>query len=113
MHELSLADDVIRIVTGQLDESDLASVKIVRVAIGEMMMVEKDTFIFAYDALKEDTPLKDSRMELQSIPLKALCGNCGAHFVPERLHPRCPECGGQNYSITEGNSMFVKEVEVG
>ena len=112
MHELSLADDVLRIVIGQLREADLASVKVVRVAIGEMMMVEKDTFTFAFDALKEDTPLKDSRIEIVNIPPKAVCGKCGASFQPEKFYPLCPQCGGQDYSIVEGNSMFVKEVEV-
>ncbi len=112
MHELSLADDVIRIVTEQVDAPDLSSVRIVRVAVGEMMMVEKDTFVFAYNALKENTPLENSQLELLHIPLKAICGACGNSFTPEKLNPHCPECGGQEYRVIEGDAMYVREVEI-
>ena len=112
MHEMSLAEDVIDILKEQLENVDLELVRIVRVAVGEMMMVEKNTFIFAYDAIKEDTPLKNSSMELIEVPLKALCQSCGCRFSPEKLFPRCTQCGSDDYVIEQGKDMYVQEVEI-
>lgn len=112
MHEMSLAQEIIQILHEQLKTMDLQKVIKVRVSVGALLAVERESLNFAYKVLAEDTPLKDSNLEIIEEPVMASCRKCGNTYKVENYSYVCPKCKNNDFTIVEGNKMYIKEVEV-
>lgn len=110
MHELSIAQDVIRILEQNLKSADLRSVKQVRLSVGKMMAVENVSLKFAYESLTSGTSLADSELEIIEVPVLMRCNSCGKTYSTENPLHGCISCNSADFSIVEGQDMFVKEV---
>ena len=112
MHELSIAQDIISIVTETLKTHPNNKVKIVRLNIGETIAVVPELLHHAYDAMIFDTPLQQSSLEIDIIPVTAVCSTCNHSFGLSEFEFACPVCFSNDIRIKSGNDFYVKEIEV-
>lgn len=112
MHEMALAQDIVQILHSNLKSIDLQTVTIVRLSVGVLMMVERESLQFAYQVLTEKTPLQNSKLEIIEEPLTISCNNCGNRHIVENYEYTCQNCQSTDYTIIAGREMYVKEVEI-
>jgi hydrogenase nickel incorporation protein HypA/HybF len=87
-----------------------ARVLSVRLRIGEFSGVEADLLASAYTQLVDDTPLRESQLEIARTPLVAVCGACGNESRIERFQFQCRNCGSRALSICGGEEMILAAV---
>ena len=95
MHELAIAESVLDIAVGEMKKRAALRLNKVKLSVGEFSGVAKEALEFAFRALKPNTPAADAEFEIEVVPLKAECSNCGpAGCLLCDLDLICPNCGG-------------------
>jgi hydrogenase nickel incorporation protein HypA/HybF len=112
MHELSLAQGILNLVQEHVPPERLAAVRLVRVDVGRLSGVVADSLEFCFSVLVEETPLKDSRLEPNTIPLRLACADCRETFVSEGDIFHCPSCDGSRTTVVSGMELLVAEIEL-
>ncbi len=113
MHELSIAQSIVEIVLQHLPKEETVSVKTVRLRLGTMAGVVSDSLEFCFGAITAGTPLEGARLEIEHVPLKAHCSDCGRDTDIEPTLFMCPSCGGTSLTVLSGREMQVRDIEVG
>lgn len=111
MHEASLAANVLRIVSAAAAGREARVVR-VTVSVGELAGVMPDALLFAFDALKKDTPLAHAALVLEKEPVRARCEACGTEYLPAAFPYRCPACADSAFQIIGGEDVSVRKMEL-
>jgi hydrogenase nickel incorporation protein HypA/HybF len=113
MHEMSLTEGVVRILESQAATHGFAKVKTVWLEIGELSTVEPDSMLFCFGAVARGNPLTEGAvLEIVRVPGTAWCMDCSESVaIGQRFDP-CPKCGGHHLTVTSGEEMRIKELEV-
>ena len=121
MHEVSIAESVIRTINGTLEGTEYNSVKEVFVEVGELTFISEEALSYAYTVLTEDSPLKGSVLVITQTEGMVSCDNCGysgpiKRVDDERWHTSapilaCPKCEGI-VDITDGQDIKVKNIKL-
>lgn len=110
MHERSLVRQVLRQVAQLMVEHGCERVTEVRLSVGEFSGVEPELLQTAFEEMVNDTPLRGAVLELESVPLEALCEACGDCFAVERFVFLCPVCGSSNISVLRGEQLMLESL---
>ena len=112
MHELSVAQDILGIVNQYLPKPLPGSVKSVKVKVGRLSNILKDSLTFCYEALTSQTPLEGSKLEILELPVKIICSTCKDESEVEPPFFACPVCGNNQIKIISGTELQVDEIEL-
>jgi hydrogenase nickel incorporation protein HypA/HybF len=112
MHEMSLAEAVLKIAEQAARAQGFARVKAVRLELGALAQVEPEAMCFCFDAVARDTIAQGARLEIVSTPGRAWCTQCSRSVPVQALYDECPCCGSRQLQVTGGQEMRVKELEV-
>ena len=112
MHEMSLAESVLRIIEDAAREQHFKAVKRVTLEIGRLSCVEPEALRFALASVMQGTLAATAELEMIAIPGQGRCEACAAEFPIESRYDACPECGGFRIRVTGGDAMRVRELEV-
>ena len=119
MHELSIASAVVDSILEFVAERSIKRVIAVRLAIGELSHVEEEQLRFCYTAITQETPIRDSALEIDRVPALVRCHHCDYSGRPKywddalSVAPvptlQCPNCGGAVEPV-EGTDCAIKSV---
>ena len=119
MHELSIASAVVDSVLEFVAERSIKRVIAIKLAIGELSHVEEEQLRFCYMAITQETPLRDSTLEIAKIPALVRCHHCDYSGQPKYWDDalsaapvptlQCPNCGGAVEPV-EGTDCAIKFV---
>lgn len=113
MHEVSIALNLLDIVTAQCRKEGYSGIKEVRVRIGRASGIMPDALVFAFDAIKTGSMAEDAVLEIETVPVTGSCGDCRAVFsVEEEYVLACPECGSRSFTVTGGRELDIIDMEV-
>ncbi|MGB9837805.1 hydrogenase maturation nickel metallochaperone HypA [Methanothermobacter sp.] len=118
MHELSMADAIVRTVIDAAEKNDAVEVLEVTVEIGQLTLLNPEQIIFMLEVLSEGTILEGANFNLEVVPAEIEC-ECGYEGVVEadeldHLAPviSCPECGGHEFQVRAGRECNVKNIKI-
>ena len=136
MHEMGVVINIIKTANSFAEQNEIMKVKRLTLQIGESSSVmPKYVDMFYYDVIPDYPLLSDSVLNIETVPARAFCLDCGTVFSPgddcdcddcrslrgeelsengssEHRSPVCPKCGSSVFKITEGNTIYIKEMEV-
>jgi hydrogenase nickel incorporation protein HypA/HybF len=112
MHEMSIAQSILNIVDEYMINEDGQKLKEVAVEIGELVAVVPDSLTFCYDVLIEETPYKDSKLNINIIPLKGTCSDCNRLFKIKKFEFICPYCQSTAITVQGGQELRISYLEV-
>ena len=112
MHEMSLADGVLRLIEDSAKVNRFSRVKTVWLEIGEMAGVEAEAMRFCFDSVMKGTLADGARLEIIATEGRGQCFSCGKTVPIQLRYDPCPLCGGYPVEPTGGLEMRVKELEV-
>ena len=112
MHELSIAQEILRIVHQYVPDPQTNHVKAVKVSIGKMSNILSDSLSFCFEAITSDSPLNGTELEIVETPIKINCLNCLKESEIEPPVFACPVCGHNQIKIISGTEMRVEEIEL-
>ncbi|MCL2115789.1 MAG: hydrogenase maturation nickel metallochaperone HypA [Methanobrevibacter sp.] len=119
MHELSMADGILKAVLENAQKNEATEVIEVTIEIGKMALINPEQVKFMLDVLSEDTIANKSKFIIEEIPIEIQCSNCGFegkvdgddldHYTPI---VECPKCENNRVSIINGKDCTVKSIVV-
>ena len=112
MHEMSLAEGVVKIAEDAARREGFARVKTVWLEVGALAAVDPEAIQFCFDAVTRDGVAEGARLEIIAIPGSARCADCARTVPVTARYDPCPACGGHQLQVTGGTEMRVKELEV-
>ena len=113
MHEVSVADSLLKIAVDECRRSGYGRINNVRVSIGKASGVMPEALLFAFDALKADTIACGATLTIEEVPVAGHCSACNADFTTDESFVLCcPRCGSSSYSIHAGRELDIKDMEV-
>ena len=78
MHELSLANSIIEQVSIIATQNNAENIKEIELEIGALAGIEKDSFSFVMDCLKDSAGYKDCNVIIRYKEQYFQCNSCGA-----------------------------------
>lgn len=113
MHELSLVSSVVESVTESLARYPGARVVEVRLKVGALSAVIKDSLQFCFGLATEGTPLEGSRLVVNVLPVVVHCAACGVDGELQSLQDfRCPRCGEPASDVRQGRELEIEAIEI-
>lgn len=112
MHELSVAQEILKIVDHYLPDPSPNSVKFIKIKVGKFSNILTDSLAFCYEALVDSTPLQGSKLKIEESPVKISCSNCNQEFEIEPPVFSCPGCTHNHIRIISGTELQVEEIEL-
>lgn len=134
MHELALADSVVKAALSAADEAGMDRISRIVVKVGELQQIERDLFEFSLTTVlpAQDPRLAEVVFDVADEPVLFRCRACDAsydrhaanidsegdegeaiHFIPELSHAfaRCPSCASPDFDIVAGRGITLERVE--
>lgn len=112
MHEMSIATSLVKIALEAAEKEGEKNITEIDVSIGQLAGVMIDSFRFCFDAIKESTPLGNSRLTIHEIPGKAVCSDCKNESNLNMISYLCPNCGSFGLKITQGEEIQIQSITV-
>lgn len=109
MHETSLMENLITIAEKAL-EGKKVKVESVTLSVGKLSNALPAALSFAFKAMTETGPLHGAELIMEQIPVKVRCENCGAEYEPDEFPYTCPKCGGDYYTIIQGEDIYIESL---
>jgi hydrogenase nickel incorporation protein HypA/HybF len=119
MHELSMADAIIKTVLDVAEKNQAEEILEVTIEIGKLTMINPEQLKFLLDVLKEDTLLQDSKINIEETNVEIECKSCdykGSTDLDDSDHYLaiviCPQCGERDLKVTAGRECNVKSIKI-
>lgn len=104
MHELSITQSVVDVVTQRTGSDRVAKVHL---QIGKLSGIVPDSVRFCFELIAADTPLAGAVLEIDEPLGRAHCQRCGDDFELRDLILLCP-CGSAHVQVVPGTELAVK-----
>ena len=111
MHEMSLAESMVGIVTDAAARERVQHVKSVLVEVGELSCVAPDALRFCFDAVARGTPVEGAQLEIARIAGEGACRACGGIAPMAEPYALCPACGSADMELRRGMELRVIQIE--
>ncbi len=112
MHELSIAASIVDAVTQEIQRKNLSPVQTIAVRVGALSCVDPEALRFSFEVIAADTPLADTKLEIEFVPVQGKCRACGHDFAVENFVFACPLCGSGQIDMTRGDELDIAYLEV-
>jgi hydrogenase nickel incorporation protein HypA/HybF len=109
VHELSLADAIVRIATAHAAGRPIARVEI---RVGHLRQVVPDALTFAFRLVAQGTTAEGAELVLEEVPAAGRCRGCGSDSELDAFPLRCGVCGGLDLEVVRGEELLVDALEL-
>ena len=112
MHELSIAQSLIELVSDHAAREGADRVRTVHVRLGELSCFRRALY-FCFDRVAMGTACEGARLAIEEVPLTVHCEYCDEVKRPgARYTFRCPTCGMPTPKVVTGREMQVTGIEL-
>jgi hydrogenase nickel incorporation protein HypA/HybF len=108
MHELAIADSIVRIASRHAAGR---RVERVEVQVGHLRQVVPSALELAFALVAEGTPVEGAELALEAVPAAGRCRDCGAESELPGFPLSCAVCGGLDVEVIRGEELLVVSLE--
>ncbi len=112
MHELSIAENILKIVESNISGYNFEKVKTINLKVGKLTAVVSTALVFAFEVLSSGTVFENAKINIREMPIKIICKVCKVEKEIENYHFVCPTCESENIEIISGRELLVEDVEI-
>lgn len=112
MHELAIAESLLKIVEQEALPYGGARVTRVKLLIGKLSGVVPDALMFAFEVISEGGIAEGAFLEIEEVPLRLECHQCGEVFAVEHPFMTCPRCEGTDVEMVSGRELHITGMEI-
>jgi hydrogenase nickel incorporation protein HypA/HybF len=104
MHELSIADALLRIALRHADGRRIESVE---VKVGHLRLLVPDALTFAWTLVADGTAAQDAELIIEEVPAAGVCRGCGTQSEWDAFPLACRACGSVDVELVRGEELLV------
>jgi hydrogenase nickel incorporation protein HypA/HybF len=111
MHELRIAEDLSAIVLEAAGNEKLSVISKVNISFGQLIQIVPEMFEFAFREAVRNSIAEDAVVDIEIVPVKMRCRNCGSSFQVKENVFACNICNSVGLDIIQGKELFIKSIE--
>ena len=112
MHELSLTEGILRIVSSEQKKSGFARVLEIDLKIGEYSGIVPGCIEEYFPLVSKGTAAEEAKLRMELLPAAFACTDCGWSGSLPRHTARCPICQSTAIRMTAGREFFIENLIV-
>ncbi len=112
MHEMAITQSILDICKEEMVSHQASRLLKVRLRVGELTVIEPSSLCFCFEVLTKGTELEGAVLQIERVPIKALCSQCKSKFEVLNLTLLCPFCGSKEIEIISGKELDLMDMEV-
>lgn len=112
MHEVSLCEDILKLLEEEARNQGFHQVRQVCLAVGELAGVEIEALRFSFDIVTRNTIADGATLTIDVIPGAARCEQCRQTVPLQQRFAACPLCDSYPLTLISGDELRIKELEV-
>lgn len=112
MHELAICEQILAVALQTAQQAGNVRILKVRVRAGEMRHIVPDLMSHYFEFLTKDTPAFGAKLEINTIPARARCRDCGTEYESKDFDFTCPSCSKNNPELISGMELLLEDIEV-
>lgn len=112
MHELSVCQALIEQVENVARTNDAATVSRIVLRIGPLSGVEPQLLAQAFPLARAGTVAEHAELEIESLPIRVKCEQCGAETDASANRLLCGACGDWHTQLLSGDELLLASVEL-
>jgi hydrogenase nickel incorporation protein HypA/HybF len=109
MHELSIAEAVVRIASEHAAGRPVCRVEL---KVGHLRQVVPSSLEFAFELVAEGTALDGAELAIEEVAAAVRCRGCGAESEQDGFPLACRACGGFDVEVVRGEELLVEALEL-
>jgi hydrogenase nickel incorporation protein HypA/HybF len=109
MHELSIAESIVRIARRHAGGRRVARVDL---RVGHLRQVVPSALEFAFELVAEGTAVEGAKLAMEVVPPAGTCRTCGARTTFGGFPFACAGCDGLDIEVTSGEELEVEALEL-
>ena len=109
MHELSIAESVVRVASRHADGRRVTKVYL---KVGHLRQVVPSALAFSFELVAQGTPAEGAELEMQEVPARGLCRDCGEESRLYAFPLQCGSCRSHELEMIEGEELLVESLEL-
>ena len=113
MHELTIAQEILRIVETSIAPASLKRVANINLTLGVLAGVQLVCLEFAVEAITKGTPMEGVSIKIKHVEPLFRCKECAEKFKSEKwFYSAYPKCGSFRCDLLKGDELSVASVEL-
>ena len=113
MHELSIAMSLLEVAAEEAERRGGVRVIAVHLKLGPLSGVVKDALLSAYELAREGSPLADSTLAIEEVPIVVFCPTCNSERPIVSIQEfSCAVCGTPTAEVLAGRELEVTALEI-
>ncbi len=113
MHELSIAVSMVEMAIEESVRRRAARVNSLHLKLGPLAGVVKEALLFSYEVACMGTPLENSQLIIEDIPVVIYCSNCEAQRTIDSIQLfSCPVCNELSPFVITGRELEFVAMEI-
>ncbi len=109
MHELSIAESVVRIASAHAGGRRVTKVEL---KVGHLRQVVPSALEFSFELVADGTPVEGAELEIEIVPAAGRCRKCGRESEQDGFPLHCGACGSLDIEVTGGEELLVDSLEL-
>ena len=112
MHEMSLALNIVDIITSKAQEENASKITEIDLEVGDLAGIELHALEFCMEEACKNTLADGANIIYNQVGAKARCIDCKHEFEPDFLFTRCPSCGGFKVDVIQGKEFKIRSINI-
>ncbi|MHB9137988.1 MAG: hydrogenase maturation nickel metallochaperone HypA [Victivallaceae bacterium] len=112
MHELSMAEGIIKHLAAYAAAHHGTTVKKVTLEIGVISGIDRSSLEFAFPLALEASSMDKLELEIIQVPVSVECQDCRAKSVVDKYLLKCSACASTHVKICAGRELKIKSIEI-
>jgi hydrogenase nickel incorporation protein HypA/HybF len=111
VHETAIAIELLEVLLTEAGRNNLRRINGLRLRVGAFRMVVPELLQGAFEVVSQGTLAQGATLEIESVPLRARCGNCRKETQLEDYVFYCPACGAALTEILSGKELDLFQID--
>ncbi|MBR3238723.1 MAG: hydrogenase maturation nickel metallochaperone HypA, partial [Oscillospiraceae bacterium] len=112
MHELALAEGILKIVTSEQQKNGFARVLEIGLSIGEYSGIVPTCLEECFPLVSKGTAAEGARLRMETVQAAFVCTDCDWSGPMPRHSACCPNCRSTAVRMVRGREFFVNNLVV-
>ena len=113
MHELAIAQSIVKIVRDEITRQNLTDVTAVVVRVGALSDVVPESLEFGFEVCTKASSLEGITLKIERLSVKGKCNSCQRDFEVHENIFLCPNCESFDIRMTQGQELEIAYLETG
>ena len=113
MHEMGIAMEIIEIAEASIPAGmETVQVERINLRIGKLSAIVPDSLTFCFGVAIKETRLEGARLNIEQVPVVAMCKDCDHHWTIDEPAFTCPQCNSSSIELISGKELDIVSIEI-